>query len=171
MPARPEHSPGARLLRALHRIEDGILAALLTAMILLGVAQIALRNLFDAGLTWSDPLLRVLVLWVGLLGALAATREDRHIVIDALLRLAPRRLRHGVRVLALVFTAAVTALLAYHAARFVAMEFELGGVVFAAVPAWLAELIIPVSFALMTLRFLLLAAREARAALRPTAEG
>ena len=35
-------------------------------MILLAVVQIALRNLFDAGLLWADPLLRLTVLFVAI---------------------------------------------------------------------------------------------------------
>ena len=42
---------------AIHRVEDFILALLLTAMILLASAQIVLRNLFDSSLFWGDPLL------------------------------------------------------------------------------------------------------------------
>ena len=70
-------STGSLLQRcqgAIHRVEDFVLALLLSAMILLASAQIFLRNLFDSSLSWGDPMLRILVLWVGLLGALAASR-------------------------------------------------------------------------------------------------
>ena len=52
---------------------------LLTGMILLATTQILMRNLWDTGLAWADPSLRIAVLWVALLGALAATRDDNHI--------------------------------------------------------------------------------------------
>jgi hypothetical protein len=38
-------------------LEDSILVALLLAMIVLAVTQIALRNGFDTGITWADALL------------------------------------------------------------------------------------------------------------------
>ncbi|MCB1566462.1 MAG: TRAP transporter small permease subunit, partial [Xanthomonadales bacterium] len=38
---------------------------------------------------WSEPVSRLLVLWLALLGGLAATREGKHIAIDALPRLLP----------------------------------------------------------------------------------
>ena len=69
-----------------HRAEDALLAILLTAMIILASTQILLRNLFDFGFVWIDPLLRVLVLWLGLLGATVATRNNKHISIDLLSR-------------------------------------------------------------------------------------
>lgn len=159
------------MLLYLHRVEDAILALLLTVMILLGVGQIALRNVFDAGFAWSDPLLRVLVLWVGLLGALAATREDKHIVIDALLRILPGHWKPAVRALTSLFTAGVTGLIAWHSARFVALDYEAGITAFAGVPSWLAESVIPLSFSLMTLRFVILAARHLGEWRRPRTSG
>lgn len=150
----------ARVLVYLHRTEDGILALLLTTMILVAVSQIVLRNVFDSGFAWSDPFLRTLVLWVGLLGALAATRDDKHIVIDALLRVLPEAWKPVIRALTSLFTAAVTGIIAWHSARFVVLDYEAGITVFANVPSWLAESVIPLSFALMTLRFVLLAGRH-----------
>ena len=55
-----------RLEERLHRVEDILLALLLTAMIGLAALQILLRNLFNLGLAWADPTLRLLVLWVAL---------------------------------------------------------------------------------------------------------
>ena len=68
----------------LHRAEDALLVLLLSAMIVLAATQIMLRNFFDSGFVWIDPLLRVLVLWLGLIGATVATRNNRHIRIDLL---------------------------------------------------------------------------------------
>ena len=51
-----------RWIDRLHRAEDALRAFLLTAMILLAGTQILMRNLFDSGFVWIDPLLRVLVL-------------------------------------------------------------------------------------------------------------
>ena len=165
MPAEPSRSGIGRVTTVLHRVEDGLLALILTAMILLASAQIVLRNLFDSGLLWSDPLLRVMVLWLGLLGALAATRDDKHIVIDLLLRLTAPRWHAPVRAVTATFTAAVTAIIAYHATRFVHEDYLAGTKVFWEVPAWTTELILPLAFGLMTLRFALQALRNVRATL------
>ena len=53
-------SKGSLLRRcqgAVHRVEDLLLALLLSAMILLASAQIFLRNFFDSSLSWGDPAL------------------------------------------------------------------------------------------------------------------
>ncbi len=142
-----------RLHQLLLRIEDGLLAGALGAMILLACAQILLRNLWDSGIGWGDPALRVLVLWVTLLGAMAATRQGNHIRIDLLSRYLPDRWRRRGHRLSDLFATLVTALLAWHSGRFVLFEWQDGGVLFGQVPAWACEAIMPLGFGVMALRF------------------
>ncbi len=97
-----------------------MLALLLGAMILLAPLQIALRGVLGTGTAWVDPLLRVLVLWLGLLGAVAASRESRQITIDVLARMLTGRARAAVGAVTNSFTSAVAGFVAYHGARFVA---------------------------------------------------
>ena len=66
----------------LHRIEDGILVAILCLMIGLAALQIVLRNFLGAGIVYADMLVRILVLWIGLVGAMVAARQNKHISID-----------------------------------------------------------------------------------------
>ena len=138
---------------ALHRVEDAFLALLLTAMVVLAPLQILLRNVFDQGISWADPLIRVLVLWVGLMGAVAAARGDRHISIDAVSRMisAPARARVGLVTSA--FTTVVCALLAWHSGRFVLDEYTYGSQAFSGIPAWILEVVIPVAFGLIAIRY------------------
>lgn len=143
------------LLRFTRFVEDSVMIALVTLMILLAGAQIILRNLFDTGISWSDPLLRIMVLWVGLVGAMAATRERRHITIDVLSRFLPTRGKQVSGVITDLFSAVVCALLAWHSGNFVIEEYHGGAEAFAAVPAWACEAIMPLGFAVMALRFLL----------------
>jgi TRAP-type C4-dicarboxylate transport system permease small subunit len=155
----------SRTLQTIHRVEDGLLAVFLGAMIVLGSAQIVLRNLFHTGVSWGDPLLRVLVLWLGMLGALAASRDNQHITIDILSRVLPPRARSVARAVTSLFTAAVATLVSYHAGRFVVMDFQARSVAFAGLPAWVFEAVTPFAFGLIALRYLLLFARNARISL------
>lgn len=143
------------LLKAAGYLEDGILVTALGAMILLGFAQIILRNFFDSGLIWGDAFLRMMVLWVGLLGALAATRDDNHITIDVLARLMPDRLKTLARLVTDAFTFIVCGFLAYHSARLVAGDRAAQIDIFAAVPAWWCELILPVAFGIIAFRYVI----------------
>lgn len=141
-------------MRIIARLEDGLLALLLSAMIAVATAQIVLRNIWESGLVWGDPMIRVVVLWVALLGAMAATRNDNHINIDILSRFLPPKAKTASRMITDLFTAAVCAVLAYHAGRMVVIDHQAISMAFAAVPTWVCELIIPIGFGIMTLRFL-----------------
>ena len=144
----------ARFGRAVAAVEDALLVLMLAAMILLAASQILLRNFWDIGLAWGDPLLRVSVLWIGLLGAMAATRDDNHISIDILYRLLPIAGKNISRTITDLFSAVVCGYVAWSGGLLVALEKREESIVFASVPAWVAELIIPVGFGIMALRFL-----------------
>ncbi len=142
------------LLRFLHSLENASLVILLTLTIFLAVLQILLRNVFETGLPWADTLLRILVLWLGLAGAMIASREQRHIRIDILSRyLDPASNRLISRFLSIV-AAIVCGIIAWYSVPFVKMEFEDGLMAFAGVPVWIAEAIIPFAFTVMTLRYI-----------------
>lgn len=140
-------------LKALHLAEDVVLMLLLGGLVTLAAAQILLRNLLDAGLPWADPLLRLIVLWLALAGALAATRENKHIRIDLLSRFLPERFATWADRVTSTFTAVICALLAWHGGRLVWFEYQDGTLIAPGIPAWCAESIIPIGFGLMALRF------------------
>jgi len=135
-------------------IENSLLVLLLTGMILLATLQIVLRNGWSTGLSWADPSLRVAVLWITLLGAMAATRDNNHIKIDLLSHFLPKQFNPYVRLTTDLFSAFICGLLAWHGGRFVYFEWQDGNILFASVPAWACELIIPLGFGVMALRFL-----------------
>ena len=145
----------SRLLRLLGRLEEGLLALLLLAMIGLAVTQILLRNLFDSGIPWGDDAVRTLVLWVAMVGSMVAAARGQHIRIDALVRYLPDALRGPLARLVDLLTALICAALAWFGWEFAALEYMDGLIAFAAVPSWLVVGVIPVAFALIGLRYAL----------------
>lgn len=125
---------------------------MLFTMVVLASSQVIMRNFLDSGFSWGDPLLRLLVLWLALMGAMVATRLERHITVDALLRILSPGLQRAARVLTKVATAMVCALLAWHSARLIALDYEYQDMLTEHVPAWIGDLILPVAFSVMTLR-------------------
>lgn len=142
-------------MRYLHYLEDALLAVLLTAMLLLAGAQIVLRNFFEVSFIWADPALRVGVLWVGMLGALAASRSGKHISIDMLSKFLRPKQQALVSALTQLFAAVVCGVIGYHGIDFVRFEYEDAGMAFARVPVWFTALVIPLGFGLLAMRFLL----------------
>ena len=146
--------------------EDAVLVLILTAMILLAAAQIVLRNLFDIGFIWGDEMLRMLVLWLAVAGAVAASRSDKHIRIDLLNRYLPERAARAVRVLLHLFTAAVAGIMAWYGLAFVRTSWEFGDVLLGSVPAWIPQAVLPLGFALIAWRYALLALAVASSLIR-----
>ena len=145
-------------------LENAVLVALLGFLIVFSFAQIVLRNVFSIGVTWGDGLTRVVVLWLALLGALAASRDGRHIRMNAFLQWLPPRLQVVVGVGSDLFAAVVSAALAYFAFEFVRQARSYGDVLLGQFPAWWFESIMPVAFALIAYRFLLHALLRERGA-------
>lgn len=150
----------------LHRAEDGLLVFLLSAMILLAAAQIVLRNFLDSGFVWIDPLLRVLVLWLGLIGATVATRNNKHIRIDLLSKLFSRNTHRLIQSVIGQISAWTCLVIAWYGFKWIQMDFEDGVTSFAGIPAWMLEVIIPVTFALIGLRYLIMSVGWAQLYLR-----
>ena len=144
------------MLGFINKIEDWFLVMLVAIMVLLAVGQIFYRNVFGIGLVWADPLLRVMVLWVALAGAVIATRTDNHIRIDFFTRYISKRFCSCVNRLAYAFSIAVCSLISWHAARFVSDEYEYGTIAFLNIPSWITASIIPIGFGLMAFRYLML---------------
>jgi TRAP-type C4-dicarboxylate transport system permease small subunit len=155
------------MVTVVRRIEDGILVSILTLMIGVAAAQILLRNLFGVGIIWGDVLVRVLVLWTGLVGAMIATRQDKHISIDLVTRYLPRRFDLPLKAVVQLFAAGVCALAAFYSFVFVQSEYLGGGLAFGQVPVWVCEAVMPLAFAVMALRYIAQAMIKLDAVLTP----
>ena len=151
----------ARLDQQLASIERLVAALALLALLLLSVAQILTRNLFDTGFVELDLLSRHLLIIAGLMGASVAITERRHIRIDALAALMSEKTKRRFHVPLMLFACATTAALAWYAGIFCLDEWQYAPVN----ERWALPLLLayPASFSLMSLHFLLACFRhEAR---------
>jgi C4-dicarboxylate transporter DctQ subunit len=142
-----------KIIDKLSRLESSLIIILLGVMVILAFLQVILRNLFSFGFLWADPLLRYMVMWVGFLGAVIATREEKHFGVDFLTRYFSQRFLHGTKIFVDSFAAVVAFLLMRAAYQFL-MEgigpdekdiFEL--------PRRIYFAIIPLGFGLIGLHF------------------
>src|SRR4030042_3169854 len=104
------------------RVEQILIVTFLSFMILIAFLQIVLRNFFTTGLSWGDPLLRNLVLWIGFIGATLATREGKHINIDVVSRWLPSLGKNVVTLIIHLFSFFICCLLTYAALKFIKNE-------------------------------------------------
>jgi TRAP-type C4-dicarboxylate transport system permease small subunit len=146
-----------RLDNAGRLAENAVLVIILTSMILLAAGQIVARNIFGFGFIWSDELLRMLVLWIAVAGAVAASRADKHINIAILDRFLPKKLNSAVKVVIDLFTAGICAVVTWYSVSFVLLSYEYGDVLLGNFPAWILQSVLPIGFALMSWRYILFA--------------
>jgi TRAP-type C4-dicarboxylate transport system permease small subunit len=66
---------------------------MMAVMSVVVLAQVFLRYVVQASLSWSEELARYLMVWIGLFGASLALQEGRHIEVTLLLDRMPRALR------------------------------------------------------------------------------
>ncbi|PPD33289.1 MAG: C4-dicarboxylate ABC transporter permease [Methylomonas sp.] len=135
------------------KTESLILVTLLLSMILIAVVQILLRNFFGGGLLWADAYTRTCVLWVALLGAMIAGRQQDHIAIEVLLQYLPSHKKGLAKRISYFLTGLVCFAAAWFSTGFVLQEYHYGGKAFAEIPSWWCEAIIPFAFAVIALRY------------------
>jgi len=149
-------------MKRLRAVNDGIekaesllLVIIVVLMIALSFSQVVLRNFFSWGFSWGDVGLRNMVLWVGFIGASVATKQDRHITIDALTKFLSPAWKAIANCLTSFFSFALSLVFIYASVAFIRTEYQAGGIAFLGIPFWEVQLIIPVGFGLMGLRFLI----------------
>jgi len=144
-----------RLEKAGTAFETILLVSILTAMMLVAVGQIVMREGFGSGVGWADELVRLMVLWLAMIGSIAACRENRHIRIDALSHVMPDIAVRLIRILVDAFAAFVCVVVAVQAWRYLQIEIEYDDKVLVDTPAWIMHSIMPAAFALMAYRFVI----------------
>ncbi len=144
-----------RLYRFLLRFEESLLVIILLGTIIIAVAQVLLRNFFHAGIPWGDSLVRIMVLWLGLIGAMIASRNHRHIKIDIISRHLVPASQILLRRFTDIITSGVCFIVAWYSYVFVRIEYQDGIIAFENVPVWVTEVIIPFAFLAMAIRYLI----------------
>jgi TRAP-type C4-dicarboxylate transport system permease small subunit len=147
--------------------ENAALVILLGALMLLAVGQIAMRLFFSFGFIWADELVKLLVLWIALVASIAASRSDRHLRIDVLSHFVAARYARFPRMIVDLFAGIVCGVLTWQSWRYLQLTIEFEDTVLVDLPAWIAYGLLPLSFALMCYRFLLLSGSNLMRIIRP----
>jgi TRAP-type C4-dicarboxylate transport system permease small subunit len=142
----------------LTRLEDGLAGLLLAIVLGVVTYELTIRGLFGRSNLWTDEISRVLLIALVYIGAVGVTREGRHVRVEILLDfLSPRTraiLDRIVDALCLVFAVSATWLgieFVRESIRF-GLSFAHSNLPF---PVWVAQLIVPIGFALISLRLIL----------------
>ncbi len=129
-----------------HRAENLLLAATLALLVLLGVAS--------ASTTFAntDELIRHLTLLVGMLGGMAAARENRLLSMGTVAQAVPPAWQPAIAAFTGLVSTTVAALLTLAAWQFVSEEAASSSRLAFGVPRIVLQAVMPLGFALITLR-------------------
>lgn len=132
----------------------------LAGMVIVAFLQIIFREVFDTGVFWANELIRLMVLWLAMVGAVAACRENRHIRIDLISHLLPEKIVTMIRIVVDIFAAVVCGIVAWLVWEFIKLEIELEFTVLGDWPVFPAHVIVPLAFALLSYRFVVLVIKQ-----------
>ena len=71
------------------QVLKAVIAVCLAVMVVLVFGNVALRYIFNSGITMSEELSRWLLVWLTFLGAIVALRQHAHLGVDTLVRMLP----------------------------------------------------------------------------------
>ena len=137
--------------RLITRVVSYALITLFFLMLGLAITQVGLRYFFHNSISFADILTRNLVMWVGLLGAVLATQENKHFHIDIMTRYLTERHQIWLRAVTNLFSAVVCYFLGQAATTF--LRLDPGGNAFLNVPGAVVGAILPIGFYLMMILF------------------
>lgn len=132
-----------------------MIVLILSLMILLSFGQMLLRNFFDMGIIWGDTLLRQWVLWVGFLGASLAVNHDKHISIDVFSSMSSLFWKRIIKAFTRFSAGIISGFLTWAAWSFMQFEKDSESVLFLDIPVWIFQTVLPYSFMVIAIRFII----------------
>jgi tripartite ATP-independent transporter DctM subunit len=138
----------------IHGVEDVATSLLLSAMVVLPLADVALRSTLHVGISSSALIVQHLGLLLGMLGGAIAAREGRLLALSTLGDRATEGLLAGARVFSRSLGSLVAAFLAVASYWFVQSEYRFGKTLVYGIPVWAVELALPIGFAVIAWRIL-----------------
>jgi C4-dicarboxylate transporter DctQ subunit len=142
-------------VRWLEKIEEHFLGVMLAAMTLVTFGQVVARYVFNYSFTWAMELTTVLFAWMIFIGASYGVRVGAHIGIDILVRALGPTAARWLGVAASSLCVAYGAILTFGGWQYLSRLYEVGiymqDLPF---PQWTSRIVLPLGFALLTLRFL-----------------
>ena len=152
--------------RVLAVIEGWLIVIFLGLMVILTFFQVVLRGLFTHAhmqwanavmghVDWTEPMVRLFVLWLTFLGASLLTGDRKHIKIDLMSTLLPNRLQPFRELILSLACVIVMAFMVSASIGYLKLEIDFGGTMFLAIPTWIGQLILPIGFSMILFRFIL----------------
>jgi len=149
---------------ALARLEGWLIVFFLSLMIFFTFLQIILRALYTHAhwsfannmlgiVDWTEPLVRLLVLWITFFGASLLTREQKHIRIDLIPALLSEKRIVFRDILVNLIGAIISGIMLKISLDYIQLEMDFGSTLFLNLPSWIGQIILPLGFTLICFLF------------------
>ena len=162
--SEPVSRPGAPLFRKIESAVAAVenLASLIAACVLCGVmlivaADVAMRYIFNRPFGWTYDLISLYLMGALFYFALSPTfAQGAHISVDVIAHRLPTYLRRALQIVIALVSAALFATIAWLAAARTLDDFQSGAATSGEIlwPTWLANVLVPLGCALLTLRLI-----------------
>ena len=143
------------LREAVHRVEEGLIAAILGVMTVLAFVQVVLRYVFNSGLIWALEANFYLFSWLVMIGISYCVRVRAHIGVDAAVRLFSPRLRKLVGILVVGLALLYAVLMLYGSIEYInkmiIIDVEAEDI---PVKRWILSICLPLGFIFLLIRLL-----------------
>ncbi|MGA7985306.1 MAG: TRAP transporter small permease [Burkholderiales bacterium] len=148
-----------------------VAAAFIFALMLLGMAQVLGRQLFNHPISGYIDFVELSMATFAFLGVAYCQRLGGHVRMEMFLKIAPDRVRWAMEVFGTLIALFVIAVLTWYSFDHFLRAYRLGdSTIDAELPVWPSKLIVPVSFALLWLRLLVQLVAYLRLVANPAAE-
>ena len=136
-----------------HRLEDFVCIGVLALMSVLPLVHVVAREWLGTGFPGSILIVQHMTMWISFLGAVLAARTDRLLSL-ATIEFLPERLKETCKALVAAVAVAITSLLCIASLQLVEIDRSFGDVAAWSVPIWVFTAIMPIAFAMITLRLI-----------------
>lgn len=140
--------------KLIDRVEEGLIALLLTVMTSISFTQVVARYVFNYSFVWALEVVTFLFAWLIFLGMSYGVRVGGHIGVDALVKILPPAKARAVGVVATLLCMLYAAIVFVGGWIYVDKMIEIG--IMAQdipIPQWVPRLVLPIGFGLLFIRF------------------
>ena len=148
--------------RVLAKIEEIICLILLTAMICVVALQVLNQALLHIrSIVWTEEVSRILFVWSIMIGGSLAVRKGDHLTVDFIYTRFKGKARSILRVIILLICVATCAYITRSGVFLVQTNIKRGNFFGVTLwPTWVASISVPIGFALMTIRYIMILVKE-----------
>ena len=141
-------------MRWLEHLEEGLIALLMAGMTLVAFLQVVARYVFNYSFVWALELTGVMFAWLIFVGMSYGVRVGAHIGVDAVVKALGARARRAVGMVASALCVLYAVLVCAGGVLYVRKMYDIGiEMQDIPLPQWVPRIVLPLGFALLTLRF------------------